>query len=62
MAGVKAYETVCNGKSGNQDMRFRLVSLEKAGTVYNIAFATAPASYDKVNKDFDTVVNSFQVQ
>lgn len=62
VTGVTAYETVFNAKVGEQDMRFRLVSLEKAGKVYDIAFSTAPASFDKVNKDFDTVINSFNVQ
>lgn len=62
VAGVDAYETVFNAKIGNQDFQMRLLSLEKDGMAYDIAFATAPSSFDKVKKDFDTVVNSFQVQ
>jgi hypothetical protein len=62
VAGVAAYETVFDAQSGNQDIRFRWVSLEKDGVVYDIAFATVPESFDTVNKDFDTVINSFQVQ
>lgn len=62
VAGVTAYETVFNAKVGNQDLRMRLVSLEKDGTVYDIAFATAPGSFSEVNDGFDTVINSFEVQ
>ena len=62
VAGVDAYETVFNAKVGNQDLRMRLVSFEKGGKVYNIAFATVPASFDEANEDFDTVINSFEVQ
>jgi hypothetical protein len=62
VAGVNAYETVFNTKVSDQELRMRLVSLEKDGTAYDIAFATAPSSFDKVKKDFDTVVNSFQIQ
>jgi hypothetical protein len=62
VSGVNAYETVFNGNSENLDVRWRLVSLEKDGTVYDIAFAVAPESFDTVNKDFDTVINSFEVQ
>jgi hypothetical protein len=62
VAGVDAYEIVFNTKAGNQDLRMRLVSLEKDGMAYDIAFATAPSSFDKVRKDFDTVIDSFQVQ
>ena len=62
VSGVPASETVFNGKSDNKDWRWRVVSLEKDGTIYSIVFATAPASFDEVNEGFDTVVNSFQVQ
>jgi hypothetical protein len=62
VAGVDAYETVFNAKVGNQDLRMRLVSLEKAGMVYDIAFSSAPESFDEVSDNFDIVVNSFQVQ
>ncbi len=62
VAGVPAYETVFNTKAGNQDVRLRLVSLEKDGMAYDIAFAVAPASFDKVKGGFDTVINSFQIQ
>jgi hypothetical protein len=62
VSGVNAYETVFDAQSVNQDMRFRWVSLEKDGTVYDIAFAVAPESFDEVNSDFDTVINSFEVQ
>lgn len=62
VAGLGAYETVCNGKVENQDVRWRIVSLEKDGTVYNIVFSTEPESFSEVNNDFDTVIDSFQVQ
>ena len=62
VSGVTAYETVCNGEVENQDVRWRIVSLEKDGTVYDIVFSTAPDSFSKVNDDFDTVIDSFQVQ
>lgn len=62
VAGVTAYETVCNGKVDNQDVRWRVVSLEKDGTVYNIVFSTEPESFNEVNDGFDTVIDSFQVQ
>jgi hypothetical protein len=62
VSGVDAYETVFNGAVDNRDFRWRVVSLEKDGTVYDIAFAVAPESFDEVNSDFDTVINSFEVQ
>jgi hypothetical protein len=62
VSGLDAYETVFNGAVGEQDFRWRVVSLEEDGTVYSIAFAVVPESFDEVNSDFDTVVNSFTVQ
>jgi len=62
VAGVEAYETGLNAKVDNQDLQMRVVSLEKNGMVYDIVLSTAPGSFNKVNDDFDTVINSFQVQ
>jgi hypothetical protein len=62
VAGVPAYETGFNTKIDNQDWQMRLVSFEKDGKVYDIAFSSAPESFDEVNDDFDTVINSFEVQ
>lgn len=62
VSGLAAYETVFNGAVDNQDYRWRVVSFEKDGTVYDIAFAVVPESFDEVNSDFDTVINSFEVQ
>ena len=62
VAGVIAYETGFNTSIDNQDWQMRLVSFEKGGKVYDIAFATVPASFDEANEDFDTVINSFEVQ
>jgi sortase A len=62
VAGVKAYETGFNAKIDNQDLRMRAVSLEKDGTVYDIVLSTEPDSFNEVNDDFDTVIDSFQVQ
>ena len=62
VAGVAAYETGFNTSIDNQDWQMRLVSFEKGGKVYDIAFATVPASFDEANEDFDTVINSFEVQ
>ncbi len=62
VAGLDAYEGVFNTKSGTTDFRIRQISLAKDGIFYMLIFSTPPASFDKVNKDFDTVINSFKFQ
>ena len=61
VAGLNAYETVFSFKQNNAEFKMRLVSLEKGDYFYNIVFSTAPTSYDKIYKDFETVVNGFEV-
>ena len=62
VAGLDAYEGVWNMKQGTTDYRVRQISIAKDGVFYMIFCSTAPSSFDKVNKDFDTVINSFKVQ
>jgi hypothetical protein len=62
VSGVDAYETVFEGPINEQEFRWRLVSLEKDGAIYDIAFAVLPESFDEVNSGFDIVVNSFTIQ
>jgi len=62
VGGLSGYETVFNAKINNIDYRLRLISVEKDGIFYDIVCATSPAYFDEVNEDFNTVVNSFEVQ
>jgi hypothetical protein len=62
VAGASAYETVFTYKKDNAEFRMRLISLEKGDYFYNMVFSTDPASYDKLDKDFSTVVDSFTVE
>lgn len=62
VAGLDAYEGVWNMRKDTTDFRIRHISLAKDGIFYTIFFSTTPASFDKVNKDFDTVINSFKFQ
>ena len=62
VAGLDAYEGVFNMKKDTKDFRIRHISIAKDGIFYMIVFSTPPASFDKVDKDFDTVINSFKVQ
>jgi hypothetical protein len=61
VAGLDAYETVFTFKQNNAEFRMRLITFEKDSYFYSIVFSTAPASYDKINKDFQTIVSSFEV-
>lgn len=61
VAGLNAYETVFSFKQNNAEFQMRLTTLEKGGYFYNIVFSTSPTSYDKINKDFNTVVSSFEI-
>jgi hypothetical protein len=62
VAGLDAYEGVWNMRKDTTDFRIRQISLAEDGIFYTIFFSTTPASFDKVNKDFDTVINSFKFQ
>lgn len=62
VAGLSAYETVFDFKKDTTSFRMRLISFEKGDYFYDIVFSTAPGSFDKVDKDFDMVVNSFEVE
>jgi hypothetical protein len=58
VAGAPAYETTFNDKTA----RWRVVCLSKGSMIYDISLSSAPASFDKVNKDFNILLNSFRVQ
>lgn len=61
VAGMSAYETVIKFMSNNVEFRMRIISLEKGGYFYSIVFSTDPKLYDTLNKDFNTIVNSFAI-
>lgn len=61
MAGLSAYETVFNFTKDTTNYRMRMVTVENNNFFYSTFFSTDPASYDKLNQDFDTVVSSFAI-
>jgi hypothetical protein len=62
VGGLSGYETIFNAKVDNIDYRVRLICLEKDGAFYSIFGFTSPAHFDEVNKGFDTIINSFEIQ
>jgi hypothetical protein len=58
VAGVFAREAIFN----DNNAKWRVVSLVKGNKIYDISFSVTPASFDKVSKEFDTLINSFNFE
>jgi hypothetical protein len=43
-------------------MQMRAVWITQKGVIYVIIYRTIPANYEKEQKNFDLVINSFKVQ
>ncbi|MGZ7135279.1 MAG: PsbP-related protein [Methanobacterium sp.] len=58
-----AYEFVANGMDNGVEEQFRVVLFEKGGYIYMISCGTrSPTTLSNKNRDFDVIINSFNVQ
>jgi sulfatase maturation enzyme AslB (radical SAM superfamily) len=60
--GAIAYEKVYKMPHGEPWYQIRDVWLEKNGKIYIICCWTLPGNFEKVQKDFDMIINSFHVK
>lgn len=58
----KAMENVYITTSGGMQMEMRAVWMAQNGAIYVILCGALPSNYDKEQKNFDLVINSFKVQ
>jgi len=58
----RALENIYLTNSSGMQMQMRAVWLTQKGVIYVILCGTIPANFDKEQKNFDLVINSFKVQ
>ena len=61
VAGAVGYETVFNTRVDEREVRMRLVSFAVEDAVFDIYFTAAPASFNNAQRDFDIIINTFEV-
>ena len=59
---LKALENIYISSSSGIEKQYRVVWLEKNGTIYVILCSSRKKDFEKLQSSFDIIVNSFQVQ